>query len=350
MTQLRNGELFQRRMSVTVTRTVTSRVDPNDPNSQLTISFLPGGSNTRIFLSLLDDGSPGFRIKSEIKKYSELNPDNTVVEIYNLGPDSREFFQNSPGNNGVTVGSILTINAGYGFDLKRIFTGNIVRTITRKIGPDFITRVEVASGLFPFNNARINQAFGGNVTFQQSLNTLASSFAAAGLNVPSPESINALVSDTQFSGINFSGRTATQLAKVLDGSGFDGVITDGNLRIIPSGGMLETPPILLTTNPTPAPRTNNINFSESDNIEGFPIIGIPEVGHTNLSVKTLLNADLVPFQGVIIQSKFINGLYRIRTVEHYADTFEGEFISKIETNRAFEDGTTGLTSTLGVAV
>lgn len=350
MTAIRNGELFQRRMSVVATRTITERVNPNDPNSQLTIRFAGGGQNSRVFLSLLDDGSPGFRMKTEIRKYSELNPDNTVLEIYNLGPESRSFFQNSSPGSVAATSSIITINAGYGFDLKRIFVGNVVRTITRKVGPDFITRVELASGLFPFNNARINQAFGGNITFQESLNTLAASFAAAGLNVPSPESINNLVSDTQFSGINFSGRTATQLQKVLEGSGFTAVITDNSLRIIPENGTLPNPPILLTTNPTPqvGPSNNANSGSGTDNINGFPIVGIPEVGTINLTVKTLLNADLVPFQPVIINSKFVNGLYRIRTVQHIADTFEGEFLTVIETNRAFEDGTTG-TNSLGVA-
>ena len=48
----------------------------------------------------------------------------------------------------------------------------------------------------------------------------------------------------------------------------------------------------------------------------------------------MLNDKLNPFEGIIIRSRFVNGIYKMVRVEQVGDTFQGDFLTKVETGRA----------------
>lgn len=246
--------------------------------------------------SRLEDGSPGFRIRFKVNKIIENTPNQNSIWIYNLGPDSRGIFGQ--------INNTVILEAGYGDQSEVIFRGNISRTRTRKVGPDYVTHVECGDGLFAWTNSRIDVAFNAGTNIKDMVNTL-----KGALGVGSGEQ-REVPSKTIPNGRVFSGPTRNHLSEVLENEEMDWSIQDGNLVILPKGASSGVPAILLS------PSTG--------------LVGIPEQKDVGIEFKALLNPKIKPFQNVVILSKFVNGTYRCLKVAHQGDTFSGQWETQVE--------------------
>jgi len=278
-------------------RSAILKVFPNDVASSGTGLKI---NNTdpigRAYPSRLDDGSPGFRIRFKVDKIVEPTPNPTSIYIYNLGPDSRAFFEQ--------INNTIILEAGYLNSTEIIFRGNISRTRTRKVGPDYITQIEAADGLFETQNSRIDVSFGAGVNIKDMVTTLTS---ALGVNTGEKDGVP---NKTINHGRVFSGPTKNHLTEILGSEGLEWSIQDGGLVILPRGSASGTPALVLS------PETG--------------LLGIPEKMDVGIQFKALLNPKIKPFQNVLLQSKFINGVFRSVKVTHNGDTFEGPWQTDVE--------------------
>lgn len=248
------------------------------------------------YRSRLEDGSPGFRIRFSVNKISEPTPNTTSIFIYNLSSESRALFQQ--------INNTVELEAGYGDSPELIFRGNIQRTRTRKIGPDYVTQIEAGDGLFNYTNSRIDVSVGAGVNYKDVVKTLTDAFGLAKgeqTGIPSKQILNGRV---------LSGPVRDQLSQVLGSEDLDWSIQDGGLVILPKNAASGTPAFVLS------PDTG--------------LLGIPEQKDAGIEFKSLLMPKLRPFQSVVVLSKFINGTYRCLNVTHDGDTFEGPWETKVE--------------------
>lgn len=299
-------------MSEFYDRRATLRVIEQDINVSEAggLSVADASPVARVFPSLLSDGSPGFRITFNILKNIEGTPNPASIYIYNLGPDSRAAFEK--------LNSRVILEAGYGDDQQVIFQGNISRTRTEKKGADYITHIEAADGLVAFEGARVNQSFGQPTSLSDVVKTLTDSFSSANIGT---EDLSAVPSKTYQSGIVLSGKSADLLSEVLQSEGLEFSIQDEQIIILPAGSERGVEAFVLGVE--------------------TGMVGIPQVGDQSITVSSLMNPRLKPYNQIVINSKFVNGIYRIIRVEHVGDTFEGEFLTKLETDRAQADATSG---------
>lgn len=261
------------------------------------------------FPSRFPDGTIGFRIRGKVDKVAAVTsatPNPIELEIYNLGPDSRALLSKT--NN------LIVVEAGYGNSPQQIFQGNIMWGRTHKVGPDYITKIQAADGLFAFQNARVDTSFQKGVQPNQLINTLIGSLKGAGVTAGI---IQGVPNQGYNQGIVLSGRTVDLLKDVCERSNLQFSIQDGNVLILPYGGDKGTPAQLIS------PETG--------------LIGIPEIraadatgAATLLSFKTLMMPTMGLFQKVILQSKFINGIYTTAKLVHDFDSFEGPFFTEGE--------------------
>lgn len=261
------------------------------------------------FPSRFSDGSVGFRIKGKVDKVAAVTsatPNPISVEIYNLGQDSRALVSKT--NN------LLVVEAGYGNSPQQIFQGNIMWGRTRKVGPDYITQIQAADGLFAFQNARVDTSFNKGVQNNQVISTLIGALKGGGIGAGQVEGVP---EGSYNQGIVLSGRATDLLKDVCEKNNLQFSIQDGNVLILPYGSDRGTPAPLIS------PDTG--------------LIGIPEIRAadatgkaTLISFKTLMMPTMGIFQKVILQSKFINGIYTTAKVTHDFDSFEGPFFSEME--------------------
>lgn len=250
------------------------------------------------FPSRQADGSPGYRIRFKVDKVQEVTPNPTSLFIYNLAQDSRAKFQKN---------YVVELEAGYGEKGERIFRGNVSRVRTYKEGPDFVTHIEAADGLFAVQNSRIDQSIRTSTTVQSVMNTLISALKTSGIT---QGDVNIPRDDTYQNGIVLSGNAMDLIRRVAEKVDCQATILNGKVTILPIDGSNGKPAFLIS------PTTG--------------LIGIPEQRDVGISLKTLLNPKLDPFQEFIIQSKFINGIYRALKVVHEGDTYGTDFYTSVE--------------------
>lgn len=146
------------------------------------------GRNYRLTISPADGGKPivismPFTIEFWIQRNKIASLNTFGVEIYNLSQINRnrifqDFWDYQQQNvNGVDLGwrSIL-LEAGYGANLKTIFSGNIFYASSARQGPDIVTRIEGRSGIFDVNTVKISETFAAGQTYKQLFLYLISKF------------------------------------------------------------------------------------------------------------------------------------------------------------------------------
>lgn len=250
------------------------------------------------FPSVQADGSPGYRIRFRVDKVVEVTPNPTSIFIHNLGPDSRALF---------TPNAVLVLEAGYAQSSEVIFRGNISRVRTRKEGVDYVTQIEAADGLFAVQNSKIDQSFRQAVSAQSVIDTLVGALGTGGVergqvSVPRP--------DVYSQGVVLSGRAVEQLRRVCDRSDLQFSIQDGKVMILPIGASNGTPAFVISSD--------------------TGMVGIPEKRDVGISFRALLNPKLMPFQPVILVSRFINGAFTAAKVIHTGDSAGGPWHSEVE--------------------
>jgi hypothetical protein len=260
------------------------------------------------FPSKLSNGDPGFRIKFHIEKVTGPVPvpNPSVIHIYNLGKTSRAIVSK--------LNNLLVLEAGYGTSPQTIFSGNVSYAVTKKEGPDYVTEIHAADGLFAFQNSLINTSFSQSTPTASVLTTLISALNSAGIKT----GISTGVPTSMYNkGVVLSGRVVDLLKDVCEKNDLSWTIEDGAVNIVPYGGALTKPVVILS------PSTG--------------LIGIPELREVDstgkgslVSFKCLLNPQLGTFQLITILSKFINGIYTTAKIIHSGDTFGLEWYTEGE--------------------
>lgn len=267
------------------------------------------------------DGSPGFRIRFDVLTNTADTMNPTSIYIYNLGPDSRARFERRH--------SKIALSAGYEGNEGEIFVGVVARVRTRKEGPDYVTHIEAKDGLLAHEGSTINQSFGQPTSLTDAVTSVVKSFEGSGIALPNIPGLN-LPTKTYHSGIALSGKSITVLNQILKGSKLSATILKESLLITAKGEARgEGEQIFVLSTDT-------------------GMVGIPEVGESGITVNSLLNPQLEAFKRIIIKSRFVNGIYRMVTVRHAGDTFQGDFMSKIEVGKSqplrIKTGSSGIES------
>lgn len=272
------------------------------------ISIADTDDTATVFRSQNLDGTPGFRIQFNVDKNIEGTPNPTEITIWNLGEASRSLFQRE--------NSRVVLRAGYetADDLQVIFQGNIQRTRTEKSGPDYVTKIRAAESIVAWQNSTINQSFGQPTSLTDAITSLSEALSQVGVGT---DTSAGLPSKTYQSGIVLSGNTMKELEKIITSENLEFSIQENQLVILPAGATREGNTFVLSVD--------------------TGMVGIPQIGDNSMTVKSLLNPRLRVYNQVLINSQFVNGLYRIAKVVHKGDTFEGDYITELECDVAFQD-------------
>lgn len=253
----------------------------------------------------------GLRIKFDIEKTNEGKPNKAKISIYNLNDDSRRMLEDFK--------SRIILSAGYEQTYGVIFSGNIIKSkIVKKKSlvktpvqhkfeaVDIVTEIEAGDGDNKYRNARLHRAFPVGTKLREVINELANAFG-----LPANIDFESIAKDYQFKyGFSIDSLCRFALDELCKTHGLEWSIQNEILQIISKDKTTKSGAIILN------PHTG--------------LIGSPTRMTNGVEFDSLLQPALQPGCLVKIESKFINGSFKVRKVTHSGDSHEGEFLSKCE--------------------
>ena len=236
------------------------------------------------------------RIKFSCEKTNESSPNNCKVEIFNLSSASKGILE--------AKNSRLLLQAGYQDTVETIFVGDITKTVHEIDGPDIISKMEIGDGDNRFRTARIEESFPPGASTKQVFDKV---IEKSGLTVGSKIGIP----DSQYAnGVTLSGLVRDQLSDLTKKNDLEWSIQNEVLQIIPKKSFTLDSIVLLN------PKTG--------------LIGSPHKTAKGVEFTSLLQSKFKPGGRVKIESRNLNGIFKIRKVSHEGDSHEGDFLTKCE--------------------
>lgn len=270
------------------------------------------------------------RFAFSIEKGTGENPNKCTCEIYNLSPDSRALVE--------TVNNVLILKAGYKQDVGEvtIFTGTVIRSITKRSGPDWITALEMSDGGLEYRDVKTSFSYAPGVSAQSVLSNIAASFGLPVRPLPSD-----IASKKYPEGFAFVGRSREAMTKACEYLELEWSIQNREIQILKKGKAVEMQAFVISSDtgmiesPEPESKTMSEKAAAKKGVTTSQR-GVRETFATNnelsgekgkrlevqgYKVMTLLQPAIQPGGYVKLVTKSINGeFFRVESVTHSGDT------------------------------
>ncbi len=242
-----------------------------------------------------------FNISKTVKK----EPNQCEIQIYNLKKQNRIALQQRK--------SETIIEAGYVDNKSVLFQGTLEYGTSILDGRNWITTLQASDGTDKTKSKRINTSLKGPAKVGAVLQAAADALGLKPGNLRTAikkGSVRGNLSEFT-NGIVLSGKADKVLDSVAKSMGYFYSIQDGQLILLPKGAFLGTEAVLLT------PQTG--------------MVGAPEPGEDGfVNVRSMIQPNLLPGFRVQIQSKEINGFFRIERVDFSGDTWGQDWYADLE--------------------
>ncbi len=258
-----------------------------------------------------EDGiaQPILRVVFKVVRTLKKDPNSADITIYNLNKDHRAQLQEK--------GIATVVEAGYADNVSQIFGGVLEFGSSTQQGTDWLTTIQTGDGSDKFKQERINLSMKGPVGVGDVLKKAGESLGLNLGNLREKISDGSLRTDLQefANGKVLSGKAEKVFGDLVKSMGYGWSIQDGQIQILGPKEVIDDTAIRLAV--------------EDGNSTG--LIGSPEPGEKGaVRAKALLQPDLVPGRKVQIQSREVDGFFRIEKVMFSGDTWGAAWYSDIE--------------------
>lgn len=254
------------------------------------------------------------RMTFKVSKTLKKEPNSTAVTITNLAQATRKAMRSK--------GAKLSVLAGYDGRVQEIFSGKTRRINHVHERPEWTTKIECGDGEQEFLWSRVSTSFKAGTKWKDVVHQVGKALLE---NTGNLEAKLAPIADQFANGYTAHGRSAAVFDKLLKGKNLEWSIQDGRLQLLSPGEA----------------NTDSITVLSADT----GLIGSPEFGSADkksekqhlpdvLKAKTLLQPHLRPGSLVRVESRQINGNFRVTEVHHEGDTAGGDFYTEIEATAA----------------
>ena len=254
-----------------------------------------------------------FQIKRDLKAKV---PNTCDLRLYNLSQSTRQSIEqytqvNAQGANTKVVP--VQIDAGYVGNVSTIFLGEMRSAQTVKDGDDFVTELTSGDGDQAIVLARSTKAFGSGCNALVVAKQLLSDMGVGLGNIATVSSV--LQSSPLYNkGYVLKGNSMSHLTDLATSCGLECTIQGGVAQWTslgqPLGGQA-------------------YSLSSSTGMLGSPTCDTKGV----LSVETLLLPGITPGMPLVMNALFVQGAFRVTSVEITGSTFDTDFGCKIEAKK-----------------
>ena len=257
------------------------------------------------------------RITFEIEKTAKKNPNKSSIKIYNLKKDTREELEKPD--------TRCLLYAGYKDDAGAllIFSGAVTFAWSKFELPDVITEFELGDGSVEIRDTTISVGYDKGVKSTQVLNDVSKKMGTP-LTLPSDAPTRVWEH-----GLSHHGSARSLLDKVTKGTGLEWSIQNGNLQVIKSGMVTTRQGIVLSADsgmigsPERERKSKDGTAEVKDTSAKKVDVKKATKTYDGWSVKTLLLPQLNPGDRVKLESRSVNGVFRVQELKHRGDSDAG---------------------------
>jgi hypothetical protein len=258
------------------------------------------------------------RVSFDIKKSTKKNPNKCKVTVWNLTQATRERFE-QPNTR-------IVLYAGYKEDAGPllIFQGGVTHAYLSIEGPDYQTILELGDGSQEIRDSVISVGYDRGVESKTILSDLSAKMELP-LVLPSdaPERI-------WENGLSYYGASRGLLDKVTSATDLEWSIQNGNIQVIEKGGVTTRQGIVIATDSGMIKSPERVREAKAEKTSTDKTKIIPgKEAFNGWKVETLLMPMLNPGDRVILESKVVEGVFRIQELRHVGDTHEGDWKTEL---------------------
>lgn len=302
-----SGKLFKR-----VAKITAYRGNPGTPGGFI-------NSNPTFFETLPNATTiTGLRVQCRIEKSIDKSPNTLKITITNLAEATRVDL--------ITRPLIVRVDAGYDNNLRHIFLGDLRRGWSELKGTDWLTHLYLADGDRAFRGARVAK------TFKRGANVLAAVKECAsrmGLPLDANVTASSALQEQFANGRVLDGPAHKELSELLAPYGYSFSIQNGKLQVLrddevradqayvisEENGMIESPEFSVPDQPKKTPKHGHS-------------AKVPKI-----KVKNLLFPELIPGGKIKVQSRAVDGTFKMQRVTHEFGTGDNDsWFTMIEGN------------------
>lgn len=259
------------------------------------------------------------RTTFSIERHHKPEPGRAVIEVYNLGPDSRsrlsQDFERELGA-GFVRDVQATLEAGYEHAFPLIFRGKIARVWHRRDGPDWVTTLEADDGARELATKRVRISFTEGTRVTDVFRSVASQLGLGlGNALKMFQEGNFSRSISQFAeGLVLSGSSRDVLEQLARSAGLEYSVQNEQLVFTRSGEPLAGQVVELSRD--------------------TGLVGAPEPGEQGLvRCRALIRPGLEPARRVHLQSASVDGFYRCASVTYTGDSHGVDWYADLDLQR-----------------
>ena len=248
-------------------------------------------------------------ISFSFQKTDLYSPNNGNLSVWNLAPEHTAMLIENEEN------ARLMLEAGYRDHITRIFSGIVNFSSTSMDGGDWRTDIEVIDTLEEQRDSYVTLSFAPGTNWRDITDEAASQM---GVKIDYGHNAEFKNIDT---GFQFVGLADDVFTKACDSNGLSWSIQDGRVK-------------MKKTNDTMPPGVIYVISADTGMI-GMPVrvclAGSAETGDKIIGydVTCFLNGDIHIDDYVYLDSKFIQGAFRVYSIEYTGDSQSGDWITKM---------------------
>jgi len=256
------------------------------------------------------------RIQFNIEKTAKKNPNKSSIKIYNLQQSTREEFEKPD--------TRCLLYAGYKEEQGPllIFNGNVTFAWTQFDGADVVTEFELGDGQKEIRDTTVSVGYKKGVKSGQVLKDVAKQMGMP-LTLPSnaPERL-------WNNGLSYYGPAHTLVDKVTKATGLEWSMQNGTLQVVESGMVTTRAGILISMDSGLLKHPERMRKDKTENSKKKKSKD-PLKQADGWKVDCLLMPTLNPCDRVKLESRSVNGVFRIEKLTHDGDTHDGDWQTKL---------------------
>lgn len=250
----------------------------------------------RVVLQVEGRDISALRIAFRVERNLRNVPNKAEITVYNLNADTRRLLSRAENAR-------IVLLAGYVDELLQVvFIGSLNRVEHSQTGADWVSKISSGDGR-P-RSVRVSKSFGREASVGDVLGSLGLSLESAGIGQGNlPEVARSLrTRSIGASGYSISGSADVALDGLLDQQGLEMSIQDEQIQILERGKARQVRAAVLS--------------------KDTGLLGSPEVLEKGrIRARSLIAPGLVPGLLVKIESRDLNGFYRVDSSRAQGDTF-----------------------------
>ena len=213
----------------------------------------------------------------------------------------------------------------------RIFSGSVIRTVTTDEGKDVKTEIQASDGQVAVRDSVFALSYAPGTAGEIIVKAIAQNM---GLPLVLGEGVKFAAYDN---GYSFVGKGGDALTEICNGNGCSWSIQNGNLQIILAGGVVANRGLVFSASSGLIGSPARIVKSDHKPDEDTPKKRRREKEgkekpdkQAGWKIETLLAPTVSPGDAIKVESRMINGWFRVETVNHTGDSISGQYKTQMD--------------------